>query len=360
MLDEPIKFKLVEPLKGWSLQLAAQCTDKSFLHWLTCSPTHVAFAALARLAYTNLHKGISKREADDASLQNQLDECARVVRSAKPRSVIETLYGACPPGFIGALRRTVDRPQPQIYYQKLYEVFSDQRYSKHAHALRHVHRLDLETLLATLALPQALVLPCVIRQSRTPQDAERLSTAARLLASIHPRFSDPRQLRAAASKANSIRDVMTGAVKKVDCLISPPFDLSAIGLVPLSSTALMRARAREYGNCLNQAFMIAAVLGGDRFVYEDRSARLLVEIGRTKNDWAVLGVNGPGRGFVEPDITDAMMQRLERAGIHPLAERLVQSEWQVFEELEDGPEWATELAYSDSVFEAFCQQQGIP
>lgn len=343
----------IEKLSGWALQLGARASDTAFLQRLAVasrSNRQLYYAALANLqGYSCLTVGMTIAEASCPILQARLDHCVELIRHAKPRTVIEQLYGGCPPGFLGALRRTVNRSQPRVFYTKLFEVFSEHRYRAHARALAHVDRLDVDTIFAMLSLPRELLLPTVVRQIRRPEKANEIATAVRLLASAHPGFSDPRNLRKAVSAGRSVKAVLVQALTRIDRFVPAPLNLSGLGLEPVHSTQLMRARSREYGNCLGQAFMIAAFLGGDRYVYEDRPARLLIEIGRTKDGWCFLSCNSPGRRPIDSNIAEAVEQKLADVGIRYPKLQLLQSEFAVFERLEDGCA-IEQIADADSLF----------
>lgn len=349
-------------LKGWALQLAAhQTADRELLHRLVTGTTayrQIVFASLAPVAaaYRTLTLGMTVDERDCPDRARALNERVRLLRTARGRDVLAEVYGTCPPGYLGVLSRTGDRAQPPAYYRLLHDVLSDPNRRSEARALAHLPQIDMPVLAAARILPAPLRRPEVLSIIRDGCAAEQVEQAVRLLRSVHPGIADDRQLRHAASHSPDVRRLVLTALKRVDAPL--PRGPALGGFVQLANTAALRSHAREFQNCLGEAFMVAACIGGQRLVYKAQDTSVLAEVGRSEEgDFVLLAINGVGNRPLPRHVQTTMRQRLARHGIDHRHAHLLRTDWDVFEEIEDAVRREERVGWDDLDFLAGLEEK---
>jgi hypothetical protein len=263
----------------------------------------------------------------------RLHEPDSTVGDVLRRRLARDLIAACfevepefvPKGYLRALLSVGDNPLEQDHlYNRLWEIFTAERHSPRANALRYCGPITATTICAVDGLDPVLLHPEIVRHIQSVSHAQKANLIIRFLKQVCSTATDE-ALHAAARQALGAGCLDRFArtwTQKADRFPPPPFPASE-GITPLTSAAAMISTAREFKNCIGTADKIGEVLIGRTYYYivehradgDHNPTRWVVEVSPlSSGDWVVSeieGVKGSGRS---PAIMAAIVRRVTAMG----------------------------------------------
>lgn len=314
---------------GWALTRAIHIDDacpgflahvcRARLAW-----RQMVWASLAAGADTNpdvIFRLTGEARSLNATQTEMRADFGRAVLAVAPSDLSEIVFGACPGGWIGALRKLHGQPlsQPDSY-TVLFRLFAsdDPNDRRRSAALAQVAALDEEMIVASMALTEtALITPTIIRRLRSREDVARFEAgvaAARRFCSW-ARDDDIRDA-ASAGPDRLGRSWLRSILSKADrpCPEHHPCDADPA----LERIAVKDAKAvgQEFENCLEPSRILPKALSGIWALIVWRDAGMLID---TRMDdggvWHVERVHRRRNARVEIEHLVQVRQRLEPLGV---------------------------------------------
>lgn len=315
-VDEEERARQAHPVAGWPLAYLARLdregarglvADLTLSGPLTRQAAYIVAAALkpeeVTAFLTRLGIGVPGAEGIGIAL-----------RRRHARDVIAATFSVAPQevptGYLRAVARIEEKrsDQPGIgpfthpgSYATLFRVFTDERQSRKAHALRYCGAITSIAIEAVESLNPLLVWPEVIRAISTQQQVCAANALLDLIRALVSTSTDEKLIlamrRSLASR--NVMDVFARkALEQADSLPTPPFP-PADGLRPLTSAADLREFGERMHNCATNKLAECAL--GLMSIYE---ARHTTEDGKEyvlavtlaplmDGSWTVADIKGP-------------------------------------------------------------------
>jgi hypothetical protein len=259
-----------------------------------------------------------------------LAQIARALVTCRAREIIRAVYGEVPDGLLGALARVGDQPLPAPYYRSLYRFFAERNLCGKGHALRHVGRIDAQTLRVIEIVDEAeLLCPAIISLLAQQDNARDFARTVRWLkGQDHVDDDALDEAIRRASTRRGLNNALRHWIERAEHLPDQPV-LDDPEFQALSTVSMLRAKGTEYRVCLSTADPIReAVLGLTAFA-EWRPApeelgvivelRPLLQAGSRR--WMVASINAANNAPVPQEIRARVEEKLSALGlffpVHP-------------------------------------------
>lgn len=314
---------------GWALNRAIQIDDTA--------PGFVAHVCRARLTWRQTLWAALSVDADrnaevvfrlsgdpnvfDLSPLDIRAEFGRAVLSVSPRDLTEIVFGSCPDGWLGCLRKLHGQPlnNPESYTALFGLLASDDPLDRQRRAaLLEVGSLDESMIAAALAVREPrLITPTIIQKMRGLEDVARFEAGVAAVRRFCSWAGD-NDIRDAASQAPDRlgRSWLRAILAKADrpCPDRHPCDAD-----PDLERIVVRDAKRigqEFENCLEPSRILPKALSGVWSLIVWREAGLLID---TRMDdagvWHVERVHRRRNSRVEAEHLVQVRQRLGPLGV---------------------------------------------
>ncbi len=314
---------------GWALNRALQIDD--------AAPGFVAHVCRARLTWRQTLWAALSVGADtnptavlrltgdprslDQSPQNLRAEFGRAVLSVSPRDLSGIVFGSCPDGWLGSLRKLHGQPldHPESYAE-LFGLLasSDPLDRQRRAALMEIGSLDESMISAVLAIHDPnLITPTIVQKMRGSEDVARFETGVSLVRRLCSWAGDEDIRRAASQAPDRLgRSWLRAILAKADrpCPAQHPCD--ADPALERISVGDAKRIGQEFQNCLEPSRILPKALSGVWALVVWREAGLLID---TRMDdggvWHVERVHRRRNARVESEHLLRVRERLEPLGV---------------------------------------------
>lgn len=290
--------------------------DPGFVGFLLRLPRRrrqAAFAAMFR--HLRASAGHDRGELDLLKLSDD-------IRHLKARELIEAHYGTCPDGYLGALAKSGDAPQPWLYYSSLHRELSSPKTSARVAAIRHANVLDFERLHIITTLDPIFLEPRFVRNVTSLRHGHDMNVSLGVIRRTVPGVTDE-GLRASIKATSAapgawVRSWLFRAV-------IPQFPVLPLGphWRGLDTVAAMRNAGRRMGVCLGEPNAIMSSLRGENYYFEDQGRAVIAEVRAFgRGETLVLGdVHRVKNRFVPARLAFEVAREFDAAGVPSLEYR---------------------------------------
>lgn len=319
---------------GWALDKAVQVDDAApgFLARLSRARLawrQAVWAALASEAHTSAEFAFrcsGDCQMLDAPTPRLMSAFGLIAPGMTARELTEGSYGACPEGWLGALRKiqgqTFRSPESYAVLFRLYSS-DDPIDRKRRAALDQLSVLDEHLLFTVLALNDpAFMVPAILRKISGPEGVRRFNENVAFVRKCCSWIADS-DIRDAIVHERDLRgqpwllSLMARADKLIPehhpCDGDPDFQRFPIGAAGKIG--------REFRNCLHPTRMLPQAASGVWAMVLWRAERLLLETRMLDTgDWQVRRIHGFANSEVERDLVLKTRDKVARVGVHfPIA-----------------------------------------
>lgn len=314
---------------GWALDRAASLDD--------ANPGFLAHVCRSRLAWRQaLWAALAVDAETDAKVVLRLSgdpqildagdgilraEFARAACATGPRELTKVVFGSCPDGWIGALRKLHGQPMKDPRsYSNLFKLFrSDDPVDRlRSEALRQTSHLDEDMINATLVLAEpALLRPVVVQRLTSVEAAQRAERGVQMIRRFCSWATDRDIGEAAAGGSDRlgrswIRHVLARADRPCPeehpCDVDPSLERLVVGRA--------KQLGQEFKNCLEPARVLPQALSGVWAMVVWRDAELLVETRQADDGvWHLVRIHRAGNKRVRPEHVVAVRNRFRPLGV---------------------------------------------
>jgi hypothetical protein len=311
---------------GWALDAIlrldeAQSGFLRFLHSASALRRQGVFLTLTQLNWDRTAEFASwiarSRDRPDRNEADPLAIIASGLMSMRVREIVHAVFGATPPGLLGALSRCGDDPLDEFNYTLLHAICDDPKNRARANLLRHAKEIDDDLVQVVWRLPPALLRPEVLSQINSPEQIESYTPALHLIRKLHPNITDQDLALSFTQmpRGSRLSHWVTRWLERADCLVTAmPYPGDEL-IRPLVSATEIRSAARDFRNCLRDK--IGTVALGRAIYYEYIAfGGAIAEVKALSNgNWMLDGVYGPGNRRPSPEAVRALRSTLESAGV---------------------------------------------
>jgi hypothetical protein len=263
-----------------------------------------------------------------------------IIRTRRAIDLIAAAFATetAPRGYLRALARIGRKPlaAPHLY-RRLFEIFTDEKGSQKAHALRYCGPIDAARIQIVDALDPALLHPEVVKRVRHLGKALEANSLVQLIKDVCSSATDNALTSGVrqAVEAGDLDEFAQKWIEKADRFPPPPLPRQN-GLMPLMTAVEMIEVGREMKNCLGTK--IGEVVLGFAYYYRmdvtpliGEAETVAIELNPLSNGtWAVAGVFGRNNRAPSPDVKAVVINCLVGAGavvagnpaLHPNAKEL--------------------------------------
>jgi|GEM_PF-2315859 hypothetical protein len=314
---------------GWALNRVLQIDD--------AAPGFVAHVCRARLTWRQTLWAALSVDADtnpaavlrltgdpgslDQSPLNLRAEFGRAVLSVAPRDLSEIVFGSCPDGWLGSLRKLHGQPldHPESY-AALFGLLASSNPLDHERraALLETGSLDESMICAVLSIRDPnLITPTIVQKMRGSEDVARFEAGVTLVRRLCSWAGDEDIRRAASQAPDRLgRSWLRAILAKADrpCPEHHPCDADP----DLERVAVRDAKriGQEFQNCLEPSRILPKALSGVWALVVWHGAGLLID---TRMDdagvWHVERVHRRCNARVESEHLLRVRERLEPLGV---------------------------------------------
>lgn len=309
---------------GWGLDLVVQIDDanpgflarvcRSRLLW-----RQSLWACLATGGATNgefLLRSTGETGWLNAGSRALMTEFATVAPKMTACDLVETAYGSCPDGFLGALNKLHGQPfGRQEFYGVLHRLFaSDDALDRlRRSALEQCSILDERRIEAVMTMTEpGLLVPGVVNGLDSEEAVRRFERDVAVVRRLCSWATDD-AIKCAVTRARERRSrpFLASMLSKADRLFpeTHPCDADA----DLERFPIRKAReiGRQFGNCLSADRILPQAASGVWAMVLWRSAELLIETRLLDTGfWAVNRVHAAGNGRVERQTVRRVREKL--------------------------------------------------
>lgn len=177
MLDSASRKLAPRPIpRGWALDPILRLDEAHagflrFLHSASVLRRQGVFLALTQLNWDRVDEFASwiarSRERQDWRKADPLAVIASGLTSMRVREIVHAIFGAIPPGLLGALSRCGDEPLDVFSYTLLHAICDDPKNRSRRALLQKAPKIDDNMIDVVWRLPKALPTPDVLTQIKT-------------------------------------------------------------------------------------------------------------------------------------------------------------------------------------------------
>ncbi len=323
-MEKRYRYSSIREGRFLDLILALDEIDPGFAGWLMRLPNErqqVMFAVLAKAANEVLSVRCPPRELVRRvrGMSPRLQLLTQGMRRDRCHDLIAAHYGTCPDGLLGAFRKTDGGPQGGAYYLRLHALFAQATNKALIKIVRQLESLDLQRLNVLTSLDPIFLIPRFVAKVGTPQQAQDLTAALRLIReSVGERANDD-ALRASISSLGEktlLSEWIASWLYRAERIPDPSLPLGP-DWVALTTGRMITDAGRRYRNCLQGPRQMIRALRGQSHFYENRRLNLIAEVKAVGPErYLVLeGVHGPGDMYVLPSLRKQVRADFTAVGI---------------------------------------------
>jgi hypothetical protein len=291
------------------------------------------FAAIAALDMNapevlanRLHKAAHNQ--DLSSGRDPMVEVARALLTLRPRAVIRAVYGSCPDGFIGLLRRLDASPVDRDLYRAAHTIFSDPAHRRRAEILLQMPGTITATKLSILTrLNPVLVHKGLV--NRLYDAGVQIEGLHAFLALIHNLCDATdeeitKSIDQLAPQAKLTTWAMQWLRRQVRLPVQPPIPADDPRFQVLFGEALYEC-ALKFRNCLKD-HLARPALGNTLFYRWAGSKPAVLELeAHSEGHWVLGDLLGPRNTILDAETKAAIRAALREHGVlyavHPVMTR---------------------------------------
>lgn len=201
-----------------------------------------------------------------------------------PRTIATDLFGSCPDGLLGILRRLPRKePLEPDHYAQIHCILEEPKNPKRVALLQYAGAISSSQVKAILALDSDLVHPTVLEDLRCEEEAHLLNAISKALQEVCPTLN-PSSLKLSLGKARDISKSVNGLLARH--LVTEPIHLPQ-GFQHLGSGQQLDQAGMRFRNCLRNRLVYVASSIYAYACYEDVA---IVELLKTNTAWLMVGV----------------------------------------------------------------------